>query len=676
MAEGIRVDLEHDLATHQAHPKTPIFHRIKFDSTSIYLTKSHFHQLLTSRNKFGHYRIFSWDDWRAKAFLGFDLGSTSPALGVAQLIGKYTPQGDNIIDVQYDSYKGKFYIEDAKSFISGDAPAGERNRTAKIDASEFWRMKEVIPTGAQGRAIYGEGNFIIDGPAGTGKSTTVIQRVRILMKQGIPPTKVLLLVKNLRAASTFKNLLKDIGAKGTTVRPFKTLHRSFLELPTSPSRASMDRLSKYAVTIHQTFTEAVRSSARAPKSQVDQDEAAEELLTKLLTNVGGAGAIFARFRSQRASLRKLIKENTKTRSNERRKIEIEVNELGAKLRAQASSTLRPGKSLSLGDEAKIRDKQVKKQAIMRNALDRMSASMTEAEKKLEVRLERLQRKLDDAFYSEETMRLLSRNAQDRILLLPYVEKIAGRDKAFHTVIVDEAQDASSVQIELAYILGLNLILSGDELQRESPKGIGQWNNLQRLGEHFINDGELSVFHLSRNFRQTYELGACSYNFRQSVLGKPLVDLSGDYFENEKGFFKPKLVQVANDDGFIVAVKQNLEHIARDYTKPFPLVIFYDSESSRERMTTMLRSSGMDTRRDENCKMRDKISFVSVEEIAGREFPVVIAPLSPRSDSSLIYIMLTRAQFSLTLLLMKDDPLDKHIARLVSQGWIDKQVGPT
>jgi len=59
------------------------------------------------------------------------------------------------------------------------------------------KMNEIIPTGAQGKAIYGEGNYIIDGSAGTGKSTTVLQKIKLLQKNdNIDTNKICILVKN------------------------------------------------------------------------------------------------------------------------------------------------------------------------------------------------------------------------------------------------------------------------------------------------------------------------------------------------------------------------------------------------------------------------------------------------------------------------------------------------
>jgi len=72
------------------------------------------------------------------------------------------------------------------------------------------RMREIIPTGMQGKAIYGEGNYIIDGAAGTGKSTTVLQKIKLLQKQdNISTKKILVLVKNKNIIDEFNDLLSN-----------------------------------------------------------------------------------------------------------------------------------------------------------------------------------------------------------------------------------------------------------------------------------------------------------------------------------------------------------------------------------------------------------------------------------------------------------------------------------
>ena len=104
-------ELRADLSTYLENIERPIIHRLKFDQTSIYLTQAEFYDVNVSTNEMGHYRIFSWTDWRAKGLLGYELGEESPNLGVANLIGRYLPHEEDLTDVQYASSNGKAYFE-------------------------------------------------------------------------------------------------------------------------------------------------------------------------------------------------------------------------------------------------------------------------------------------------------------------------------------------------------------------------------------------------------------------------------------------------------------------------------------------------------------------------------------------------------------------------------------
>ena len=231
----MKQELEHDYLIHSKHRKdAPVFHRIKFNKTSIFLTQTSYTTLTTGTSVQGHYRVFQWTDFRAKAFLGFELGQTSPALGDATLIGSFKPEGDDLTEVKYHSFAGKAYFESAireldsqrssyppivteaedspKEKQSSGAPKVQKKR---IDASNFMKMKEIIPTGAQGKAIYGEGNYIIDGAAGTGKSTTVLQKIKLLqLHENITSERICIIVKNQQVVQSFKGLLGSLNILG------------------------------------------------------------------------------------------------------------------------------------------------------------------------------------------------------------------------------------------------------------------------------------------------------------------------------------------------------------------------------------------------------------------------------------------------------------------------------
>lgn len=212
MKEHLKADYE----THQIEKAGPAFHKIGFDEASVYLTKSYFYEsgiAVTGKNSCGNYRMFSWTDVRAKAFLGFELGQESPALGIANVIGSFTPVEQDICNVKYATNEGKAFYKSARFTLTGEGE--ESKRPLKIDAEHFMEMKEIIPTGAQGKAIYGEGNYIVDGAAGTGKSTTVLQKLKLLQVQNnVKANQIAIVVKNASVVSKFQKLLFSIGING------------------------------------------------------------------------------------------------------------------------------------------------------------------------------------------------------------------------------------------------------------------------------------------------------------------------------------------------------------------------------------------------------------------------------------------------------------------------------
>ncbi|MGB3725878.1 MAG: hypothetical protein WA981_08935, partial [Glaciecola sp.] len=228
--------LQADLETNQQQHARPVFHKIGFDDATIYLTKSYFYEVgipVTGKNSSGNYRVFSWADARAKTFLSFELGQNSPALGRANIIGSFTPIESDLRDVKYATDQGKAFYKSALLELSGKVQ--QSFSTTKIDAEHFMEMKEIIPTGAQGKAIYGEGNYIIDGAAGTGKSTTVLQKLKLLQLQNnVDADQIAIVVKNTAVVARFQKLLSSIQIDGISIftldKMIDTFHPGGLQL--------------------------------------------------------------------------------------------------------------------------------------------------------------------------------------------------------------------------------------------------------------------------------------------------------------------------------------------------------------------------------------------------------------------------------------------------------------
>lgn len=245
MKANLKQDLKMDLKAYQKHPQAPIFHRIKFDSTSVYLTKTIFYDLLYSENAHGCYRVFSWADPRAEALLGFELGDRSPKLGIAQLIGRFKPALDDLTDVQYETENGKAYFKSAKEELN-EVDEKVSNPVKKIDSQSFLKFGEVIPTGSQGKAIYGKGNYIIDGAAGTGKSTTVLQKIKILQNKNINSDNICVIVKNKEVIKGFSCLLDSINIENLKIFTIDDFLFNYFEIIDVISYEDLSQINQYA----------------------------------------------------------------------------------------------------------------------------------------------------------------------------------------------------------------------------------------------------------------------------------------------------------------------------------------------------------------------------------------------------------------------------------------------
>ena len=215
-------------------------------------------------------------------------------------------------------------------------------------------------------------------------------------------------------------------------------------------------------------------------------------------------------------------------------------------------------------------------------------------------------------------------------------------------------------IELISIYTRQVILAGDEAQKENPSGLGAWTNL-RKSSPFYQEGTLSIHKLRHNFRQTYELGNISYNYRQLLLGDSVEDLSADYFDNQKGFPIPTIV---HKDKFESLVREKLKYIADVFTVKFPLVVICNSHHEQQQTIGLLKGLGIRTSAEDSVGAGStEVVVITVNEIAGREFPVAISILPDAIESGTVYIILSRAKFDLTLVIGTDFKMDEYLVRL-------------
>lgn len=675
----LREELKHDYDTNTSRKliNIPIYHRIKFDKASIYLTESNTSNILTGRTQQGDFRVFSWVDHRAKAFLGFELGDQSPVLGRANLIGTFKPEGSDLKDVKYHSFSGKAYYESAFDELNNNIKDANNKLGKLIDASNFMKMNEIIPTGVQGKAIYGEGNYIIDGAAGTGKSTTVLQKIKLLQAQNnVSSNQIAIIVKSKQVISSFQSLLEGLGVDGvqlySQVDFIDTFFPSFSEID------SIDLMNAYSeVGSYVNEFEAIIDN----KSFTIENEVTEsKKIMSLKTSDSLKNKITLYFQScenysfEKNNLNQRLAELKEQNSNQikgfQRKLEAKILSKKLQEMIRNEQDVSGGVHLDLGDQADVReakfnyeselDSKIKKAVSdNRDKLDRILKSL---DTKREILRKEMCSKenMDAAFPSGHPYEILS------LYLNEYYPHIVS---LFHTVIIDEAQDIPAYFIEIVRLNSSNTILAGDESQTESESGVGLWSNVLLFDEKFSIDGKTNIFKLRHNFRQTYELGAVSYNYRQLMLNRTIEDIKQDYYENQIGFNRPELEIIYQPSDFYNLVDNKIKFIKSSFTSSFPLVIFYESESSLIRFKELLEDKYkicMDLALPNN---EADIMLVSTSDIAGREFPVVIAPIVSSTSNSSLYIMLSRAKIDLSIILSRKLEVNTYIKELIDRELI-------
>ncbi|QQS55537.1 MAG: AAA family ATPase [Candidatus Competibacteraceae bacterium] len=664
-------ELKIDFSVYKNNIETPIFHRIKFNkegfsnSANVYLTKASFYDVRTSRN----YRIFPWHDYRARDFLGFELDQESPALGTATLIGMFKPSQNDLEDVQYITNQGKSYFSSAYKAIESEFSKKEEEpeevlETKKINIESFMKMGEIIPTGAQGKAIYGEGNYIIDGPAGTGKSTTVLQKIKIIQNQNVSLNQIVILVKNEQVVQAFNGLLQSIGVTNFGIY---SVDQFIDEIGYSRNDMTDQNLISYknkALNFIKLFEACTNINNRTRNNQSSQSKNIEQdnELKDKINRSKKLFSIFLEFIKDCDALSQSKIDNSIEFSSFEKAISENYNEFKLQLENDFLSKNKELTNFNVAESIRKKCNTLYKSQQIQ--LSSKRKKLDKKEKKLMAKAENKLGKLEKEFYSDNTFNLISEDDIEADFLARYANKYKKFMSTYHTIIIDEAQDVSSSKIEIVRLYASNIILTGDELQKETSDGIGNWSNILNKEAFFKDDDDtLNIYKLKHNFRQTYELGNMSYNYRQLVLKQPIIDIKDEYFENQKGFRKPEFVLINEDNDFINLVKNKIRYIKTSFTTNFPLVIFYENNTTLSKFKRILNSENIAYTVD--IDFNKEVFLLNVEKIAGREFPVVITPVSSRTLPNSIYIMISRVKFDLSIITFSKK-IENHIETLIKK----------
>ncbi|MGR5281190.1 hypothetical protein [Photobacterium damselae] len=723
----IENELALDIDTYLNYEDKPYFRRVETSKANFYVTRSSNYELSTFslKNKFA--RHLPWNHPMARNVLSTEINQESDH-GSVSLIGNYAPDHHNLKSVTYLTAQGRHYFEDAvQSLTTEDKTTSDISKP--IDVDNFMKMKEVIPTASQMKAIYAIGNHIIDGPAGTGKSTSILQKILVLVNdEKLSPEQIIVMVKHSGLVAPFKDLLSQMGITGVSIITVSEFLSTQLGGNYSNLTADkIDDLTSYSGIVRQFLTQLNPQEARSHVVTLPDclDEAA---LFDLLKNNNAIQFDIQHFKSKKDRRERILQHPFETK----------LSELVAAHKDQLSSldhriVLRQGLLIDSDDLSRLKNEEKKylsliklralsddderaqydflvsnvvnkllalEQRILarRSSNDQPNALSTLIEKRIADQLEEYktskQAEIDklrrEAIKSDPELVQINNylesyearlNASYQAIETAAVSNVIGfkdaeskallkaltlrKIKLLNTIIIDEAQDVPSVDIELVGFFTQQLILSGDEAQNENPDGVGVWSNLrQRSG--FYTDETLNLYKLKHNFRQTYELGNLSYNFRQLMLGLEIEDLEEEYFENQKGFEKP----VVKRSELKVELDEKLKFIKSNFTKRVPLVVIFDKphDTLLKSLVYTLTLRGLSVSVGE-VNAHNDVSFLLADQVAGKEFPVVIIVANEETEDGTLYIMLSRAKFNLTIMVETQKEVNEKLKALIKHGLV-------
>lgn len=723
-------ELERDLLTFIKDLEKPFFRRVQAEKGNFYITKDvHYDLSIIEEDQIGFARHLPWHHPYSADVLNTDIGEYG-RYGKVSLIGDYKPVENDLKDVSYLSLSGRSYFASATEALTNQ----KASESSKIDIENFMKMKEVIPTPCQMKAIIVNGNYIIDGPAGTGKSTTLLQKLLVLKTQKKVEThRILVLVKHDGLIKPFQDLLSSMEIYDVNINSTSQFLKSKLT-------------DDFNLISHEDLDEA-ELLFKELNSSIDNiltnHNPVEEDIESLPSKIVNKSLLTPEFISYCQLNQKRVKLEIEVRNREsiiinKIKKGFQINE---KLERYKASINNPGERSELSKNLKIDDsdrleinklkKEYKKikelcdntdidskphyEKIIENIsskylkLEENTKGMnnfnkrvtlkehinTKIEEKIEHKKQELEKELlnktlneldnDIEFQSiKNQLKPISEHIDSIIIIIKelawggaltaksdrlrktiklYNDSRSSKNN-FHTVIIDEAQDVPSTHIELIHFFARNLIIAGDEAQRENPEGIGQWKNLHSK-LNIYSDGKLSTHKLRHNFRQTYELGNLSYNYRQLLLGNSIEDLESDYFDNQKGFNIPAIIGINN---LSLVIKNKLKYIENTFEQNFPIVLVVESSAEQVKIAKKLEREGFSISITEEKNDTD-IIIKTTQDIAGREYPVLISMLSNDMSENTVYIILSRAKFDLTLVTQDNYKPDSYFNTLMMSKMI-------
>lgn len=632
-----------------------------------------------------------------------EIGDKFAKLGTVELVGKYKPNEDNLLNVEYENTNGKGSFKDAKyalGIIVNDAKVID----TKIDISNFFRLKfELAEQGLQSRALYSQNSSIIDGAAGTGKSTIAIQKLEYYHKKlDIPQNKMLIIVKNEDLKEHFKSLLEDehLNLKeidiylSNEIIDSNDINEKLLIQCKNRSIEIVSNITIFSKTFNEETVEQHQKNSF--------NHMGKEIIIKHLSELIKINhSQYDRLTQELNLVEKKLSDETMPEiinvlQNKKLNLEVEIRKFDNKKYQKALQSLDKNERLSSGILKELMEENInninadnykvllllqkykdyylgirKNRERLQDVIIKIGNSTNDIEmqklknKKLELekkistvfkldknQIEKIHTKLKNMYLSEvyiTNQYLSTLSLYEKDLILKYILK----EKKYNTIIIDEGQDYTKVEIELIRLLTERVIITGDILQNTSNNEINQWSNILNFQKIFKTE---NLYTLKHNFRQTYQLANASFNFRQLLLGKDFENIESDYYEDEKKlngklFPKPKIVYTQEIKNYII---QKIDNLTTIYSSSFPITIIYKSEEFKNLFDDI-----------------KNLKFVQFKNIKGEQYPVIISEYNDELLDKEIYLILSRGQFEVEFISATMDINNNFLNLLYREQIIEK-----
>ncbi len=607
---------------------------------------------------------------RVQELMKMNIGHESPRYGELICYGNFEPQNDDLTNVRYKCIYGKHEFKSAKDTLSNH---GETYTEKLIDIDRFFRLKfELADIGEQSKALYDEDNAIIDGSAGTGKSTIALQKLKYLsVNKNISQGEILIIVKNNHLKIDFKSLLDDENLKLNDIE-IKTVD----ELNANVKSYSLNFLQKskqQSIEIRKVF-----DSFILKRNAICITEHYESLLiffhNKNLLN-----------KEKKYSLDNIKEWQDKYTNSVYKNYFLALEYLHRYKNYYDDIYRTENKKLTIAKKIQkleqklnnenLTDKEYKtyeKLEIELNKLEKKEIEEYSPSREQNIILKEILKKLYfNKTYIDNYLSFMSNDEKE--LIIKYLDL---GEYEYDTILIDEAQDYSLVELEVLRLYAKRVILTGDILQNLDNGEISDWSDILNVNEIYsIEDknGEdrLNIFTLKHNFRQTYQLANASYNFRQLLLDKEseLEDIKSEYYLSEKEFNgKPyQLPTIIFKQNIKKYISEKIKHIKNTFTSQIPIVLVYKTNEEKESYQQELKDYRLsyDTEKIENID----VILVDILEAKGKQFPVVVSSLDGLRDRE-IYLIMTRGQFEVEFLSSTREVNNNYLKILKEKEWVE------